>query len=1005
MKPSRSLHLVLAAVMAVAIVGTGLGSLAADTAPPVPAAFIEPELQTALQTQGQANLFVVFREQADLSAAYGMSWEERGDYVYQTLSEVAQRSQARVREALDARRIPYTSYPINNSIYIPNAPQVLADHLISYAEIDHLRLERFQPLPEPIASDIDQFALNATTAWGLTDTKATSVWGLGYQGAGIKVANIDTGVQYNHPALDQAYACPSNVGSSACWYDPTNTYPSAPGDNNGHGTHTMGTMVGDDDSTLTYIVGVAPAATWIACKGCATNSCSDSALTACANWILQPGGNTANRPNVVNNSWGGGGGDNWYLSYVNAWRAAGIFPAFSAGNSGSACSTLGSPGDYQESFSTAAHDSGRTIASFSSRGPSSFGHDPYTKPNISAPGVSVCSSVPGSSYSCSYSGTSMASPHTAGVVALIWEACPSLKGNIDGTFQLLQNYADPAPAGNCGAPGDGGNYTYGYGYLNVLAAVNACVNPGPSPTPTNTPTPAPVQPILLVDDDANSSYQTYYTAALNALGKGYDTWTVYTQGSPSAATLQAHSIVIWLTGNDYSTTLTSTDIANLTTYLNGGGKLFITGQDIGYDIGTDPFFGNYLHATYVADDTNVTTLTGADIMAGVDITITGGDGASNQNYPSAIGLGSGAVGLYDYTGTTYTWGALRWEGGHRVVYFAFGFEAISAAATRTTVMGNVLTWLEGGVPPPTNTPVPPTSTPTDTPAPPTNTPTNTPVAPTNTPTNTPVPPTSTPVPSGDIIWLSLSANATLGTLGTVNDEDIVALNPATGVYSWVFDGSDVGITTDIDAFDVLPNGHILMSFDANTSVSGVGTVADSDVVEFAPTSLGATTAGTFTWKFDGSDVGLSSGSEDVDAVYLMDDGSLVLSFRDTFSVSGVSGADEDLARFTATSWGSTTAGTWSWYFDGSDVGLSTTTSEDVDGIWLDQTVTPYPRIYLSTLGNFSVTGISGANEDIFIFNPTALGSSTAGSFTAPLYLDGSLFGLSSYDIDAFDIQR
>jgi hypothetical protein len=197
--------------------------------------------------------------------------------------------------------------------------------------------------------------------------------------------------------------------------------------------------------------------------------------------------------------------------------------------------------------------------------------------------------------------------------------------------------------------------------------------------------------------------------------------------------------------------------------LNGGGKLFITGQDIGYDINTNSFYGSYLHASYVADDTNVTTLTGTDIMAGANVAISGGDGANNQSYPSAIGLGSGATGLYDYDGTTCTWGALRWEGAHRVVYFSFGFEAISTAATRATVMGNALTWLEGGVTPPTATPVAPTATP---------------VAPTATPTAP---------PSGEAVWLSLTANATLGSLGTVNDEDIVALDPVTGTYSRHFE--------------------------------------------------------------------------------------------------------------------------------------------------------------------------------------------------------------------------
>jgi subtilisin family serine protease len=243
----------------------------------------------------------------------------------------------------------------------------------------------------------------------------------------------------------------------------------------------MGTMVGKDDPTLAYMVGMAPNAKWIACKGCESTSCSTFALDTCADWILAPGGSAANRPNVVNNSWGDGkGGDLWYQAKVVAWRAAGIFPAFAAGNRNIfiLCNILDSPGDYQESFGSAAHDSSRAIAYFSSTGPSAFGDTPYTKPNISAPGVSICSTVPPNSWDCSYSGTSMASPHSAGAVALLWSCNPALVGQIDTTFQLLQNNTDPAPAGSCGAPSDGqGNYTYGYGYLDVLKAGEASCAP------------------------------------------------------------------------------------------------------------------------------------------------------------------------------------------------------------------------------------------------------------------------------------------------------------------------------------------------------------------------------------------------------------------------------------------------------------------------------------------------------------------------------------------------
>lgn len=233
----------------------------------------------------------------------------------------------------------------------------------------------------------------------------------------------------------------------------------------------MGTMVGDDDPSLSYQVGMAPNAQWIACKGCETSSCSDVALNACADWILAPGGSPANRPHIVNNSWGDVGGDAWYLAKVNAWRAAGIFPVFSSGNPGSTCGAIGSPSDYQESFAVANHTNTRFISWSSGRGPSVYGDNPYTKPNLSAPGTSICSSTPGSSWSCGYSGTSMAAPHVAGAVALLWSCNPSLIGNMPATFELLQNTADTPPAGACNAPVDGqGNFTYGYGYLNVYRA-------------------------------------------------------------------------------------------------------------------------------------------------------------------------------------------------------------------------------------------------------------------------------------------------------------------------------------------------------------------------------------------------------------------------------------------------------------------------------------------------------------------------------------------------------
>jgi len=465
-------------------------------APTPPAAKIEAALLDQLSAAGPADIVIHFAEQPNLAAAYRMGWADRGEFVVQTLAAAAARSQRAAQAYLDGRGLRHETFVAGNELYIWGGDLAAVNALAELPEVASLRLARTYYL-DPILSKAAVDDAPHALAWGITDTKANQFWStFGVQGDGIVIAGIDTGVQWNHPALDQSYKCASNPGDAACWADPSNICGGTPCDNNGHGSHTMGTMVGDDDPSLAYQAGMAPSARWIACKGCESNSCSDYALGACGDWLLQPGGSTANRPHVVNNSWGGGGGEDWYLSRVNAWRAAGIFPAFSAGNSGSSCNTLGSPGDYQESFATAAHDSARAIAYFSSRGPSAFGHDPYTKPNISAPGVDVCSTIPTNSWSCGYSGTSMASPHTAGAVALLWSCNPSLIGQIDNTFQYLQNTANAAPAGNCGAPPDGqGNYTYGYGYLDILAAGQAhcapAVTPTPTATATTTPTPSP----------------------------------------------------------------------------------------------------------------------------------------------------------------------------------------------------------------------------------------------------------------------------------------------------------------------------------------------------------------------------------------------------------------------------------------------------------------------------------------------------------------------------------
>jgi Subtilase family/Carboxypeptidase regulatory-like domain/Repeat of unknown function (DUF6923)/PKD domain len=453
----------------------GMAAAQAQPAAPAGSGKIDAQLVDLLSVKGTADFIVDLAEKADLSAAYKMTdWSARGRFVYDTLRAQAERTQAEAIKLLDGQGLKHQTFFAGNVLYVWGGNLEAANALAALPSVKLVRATQVYQL-DPIESEAT--SPDAELAWGIADAKADQFWAsFGLSGEGIVQANIDTGVDWTHEALEGNYKCAANPSSLDCWLDPGTADCSGvdggPCDSWSpiyHGTHTMGTQAGSNDPALPYNVGMAPGSQWITCTGCPYGGCPDFDLNACSDWLLAPNGNPNNRPNVVNNSWGGGGGNAWYQPQVQSWVAAGIFPAFSAGNNYS-CNSLGSPGDYQESFASAAHRSDRIIADFSSKGPSYFGDDPYTKPNISSPGENVWSAMPGDSYQY-MSGTSMASPHTAGAVALLWSCNPSLIGDIDTTFQILQDNANTPPDGSCGAPPDlEGNYTYGYGYLDAYEA-------------------------------------------------------------------------------------------------------------------------------------------------------------------------------------------------------------------------------------------------------------------------------------------------------------------------------------------------------------------------------------------------------------------------------------------------------------------------------------------------------------------------------------------------------
>jgi subtilisin family serine protease len=223
--------------------------------------------------------------------------------------------------------------------------------------------------------------------------------------------------------------------------------------------------------------------------------------------------------------------------------------------------------------------------------------------------------------------------------------------------------------------------------------------------------------VLIVDDDGGAGYEVYYEAAVAAAGRSFLTVT----GAPTAEQMAEFESVVWLTGNDYTTTLSAADQVALAAYLDAGGRLFLSGQDIGYDIHTEPFYADYLHAAYVQDNVGLRGCLGvptSPVGAGFAFEIQGGTGAGNQGYPSEIDplypalpafvydeavLPSGMVANDMSKGSvdpmaiqsTGTAGLTVDTGGYKIVYFAFGFEAIATETDRTAVMARVLDWLLG----------------------------------------------------------------------------------------------------------------------------------------------------------------------------------------------------------------------------------------------------------------------------------------------------------------------
>lgn len=454
------------------------------TLPASDLAKIEQRVLDDLNSQSATTVIIRLVEKAEFHADANLDWRTRGQNTVSALRSVAAGSQVAVLNYLSANPGRRKVFDVE-SLWICNCVVATADEdtiatLAQRSDVKSIRAN--QAIPVDLEPAVEAPGAITSVEWNIAKIRANDVWrDFSITGNGITVGTMDTGVQWDHPALKEKYR--GWDGSAADhnynWFDATRAGSRTPVDPYGHGTHTAGTMVGDDGATNQ--IGVAPGAKWIASAIIDSGAAFLVATHRGFQWMIAPtdlDGNNPNpdlRPVAVNNSWGCFSAipecSNFeeFRDDVDAWIAAGIFPEFSAGNEGSRGDrTMRWPASYAESFSTGATDERDLIAGFSSRGP---GRDGTVKPEVTAPGVNVRSSFPGGRYVL-MGGTSMAGPHVVGLVALLLEANPALTNN--DLVNIIESTAVPL-----GSPIP--NNTFGWGRIDAYDAVQAALSPSRKP--------------------------------------------------------------------------------------------------------------------------------------------------------------------------------------------------------------------------------------------------------------------------------------------------------------------------------------------------------------------------------------------------------------------------------------------------------------------------------------------------------------------------------------------
>ncbi|MEP7356004.1 MAG: S8 family serine peptidase [Anaerolineales bacterium] len=497
--PNRSLlrfALPLLATLTLLSAAAGLAftERAAASVPAAASPKIAPGLRALMAGGAKAEFLVVLASQADLSGAYELPTKaQRGRYVYDTLRQQAAASQGPLIAWLKARQVEYRAFYIVNLVWVKGDAAVLE---ALAARPDVARIDGNPLMPGQTGTpETEGLPAPAGVEPNISYVHANQLWGLGFTGQNIVIGGQDTGYKWDHDALKDKYRGWNGLTASHDynWHDSIHTGGGScgadsgePCDDSGHGTHTMGTALGDDGAGNQ--VGAVPGAKWIGCRDMDQGNGTPASYIECFEFFLAPypvggdpmaDGNPSLAPDVTTNSWScppsEGCAPESLHAALQAQQAAGILTVAAATNGGSACSTIDDPPSfYPEAYTVGALQTGSDLAAgFSSRGPVDSDGSFRRKPDIAAPGTNVRSSTRDGGYG-NLSGTSMATPLVAGAVALLWSAEPSMQGQISLTEQILNETAVHLDSGECGSSGWPNN-TFGFGRLDVKAAYDLAV--------------------------------------------------------------------------------------------------------------------------------------------------------------------------------------------------------------------------------------------------------------------------------------------------------------------------------------------------------------------------------------------------------------------------------------------------------------------------------------------------------------------------------------------------